>query len=551
MTLVGEHLTTRSNARTHTFAMRELLAIVGVVVFGLMVLHPVLGARFVLVDDHEILSLVPPIGAAPGVRPQLDLPGMAFASDPSVGRFRPLYWTVRFGEIALLGDNASAWHAVVLALGIISACLLYATARALGASYAASVLLGSWLLAAPGVSALWVRLGADDTLATVFMTLSLAAVAQAGGKRSSTGWDGLLVIAAVAAALTKEAFSLAVLGVAIFRAWLPMSRTSAWRPAAVPPAAWLVLFVGLVGTANAFLVGRSAGPLSYGGRYLALPDPLGYLRSVVQNAAILTYVGLGWIAPIVLLTGVRRRVLREWRPLLVAGVPAAALIVPQVLLYSQQGVFEGKYEAAAAVGVAGTVMLALMWLEQRGQVRLYTFGLGLWAAALAAFALSTWTYARYFTEDSTQLNRMVETVAVSTPTSQTIGIAADPARQYEPILSLVDHFAHQGRGRFDVKVLPLAPDRSYSALEASFARDLAASTLAQPPVSNCGGLGAMIVLGDEGTVRRSLPCLDQGFRRREFSDAVLLWGGDAVSLRPRPPGIARVSYVVYLAERAS
>ena len=142
MTLVGEHLTTRSNARTHTFAMRELLAIVGVVVFGLMVLHPVLGARFVLVDDHEILSLVPPIGAAPGVRPQLDLPGMAFASDPSVGRFRPLYWTVRFGEIALLGDNASAWHAVVLALGIISACLLYATARALGASYAASVLLG-------------------------------------------------------------------------------------------------------------------------------------------------------------------------------------------------------------------------------------------------------------------------------------------------------------------------------------------------------------------------------------------------------------------------
>ena len=237
--------------------------------------------------------------------------------------------------------------------------------------------------------------------------------------------------------------------------------------------------------------------------------------------------------------------------MLIAGLSAAALVVPQLLLYSQQGIFEGKYEAAAAVGVAGTAMLAVVWLERRGQVRLYKVGLGLWTVTLAAFALSTWTYARYFTEDSLQLNRLVETVAASTPTSQTIGIAADPARQYEPILSLVDHVAHQGQGNLEIKVLPLAPDRPYSALEASFARDLAASALAQPPLSTCGDLGAMIVLGDEGATRRALPCLNQGFRRLEFSEAVLLWGGDAVSLRPRLPGFGRISYVVYLAERAS
>jgi hypothetical protein len=178
-------------------------------------------------------------------------------------------------------------------------------------------------------------------------------------------------------------------------------------------------------------------------------------------------------------------------------------------------------------------------------------GLGVWFAAVATFAFSTWTYARYFTQDSIELNQMVQTVASSTAATQTIGIAADPARQYEPILSLVDHIGHQGQGDFTIKVLPLAPTRPYSALEANYARDLAESRLAQPPVSDCRGLGALIVLGDEAATRSALPCLDQGFRRLEFSSAVLLWGGDAVSLRPRLPGMARVAYVVYLAERAS
>ena len=369
------------------------------------------------------------------------------------------------------------------------------------------------------------------------------------------GWDVLLVIGAVAAALTKESFSLAVIGVAFFRAWLSSTRPSTGWRTQVPYAACLVFLIGLAGVANAFLLGRSAGPLSYGGRYLALPDPLGYLRSVAQNAAILAYVGLGWVALLAFLTSfrlrTRLRTRREWRAALIAAVPAVVLIVPQLLLYSQQGIFEGKYESAAAVGVAGTSMLALVWLELHGQRHSYRLGLGLWTAALAAFAVSTWTYARYFTEDSIQLNRMVETVAASTPTSQIVGIAADPARQYEPVLSLVDHIAHQGRGHFDVKVLLLAPDRPYSALEASFAQDLAASALAQPPVSTCDGLGALIVLGDEGATRLALPCLDRGFRRIEFSAPVLLWGGDAVSLRPRLPGVARVTYVVYLGEGSS
>src|SRR5207244_8961212 len=106
---------------------------------------PVLGAQFVLVDDHEILSVTPPVGAEPDARPQLNLQGMAFISDPAVGRFRPLYWTIRFGEIWLLGDNPHAWHALILCLGIVSSEFLYGTGRALGFDRLASLLIGPWL----------------------------------------------------------------------------------------------------------------------------------------------------------------------------------------------------------------------------------------------------------------------------------------------------------------------------------------------------------------------------------------------------------------------
>src|SRR5207237_6037519 len=133
----------------------------------------------------------------------------------------------------------------------------------------------------------------------------------------------------------------AMIGVAVFRASLYQTRTSTWR--LWPTAAWLVLLVGVAGTAYAFLTGRAAGPLSYGGRYLALPDPVSYLRSVVQNAAILVYVGLGWIALPALFGYAKRQTRKERAAMLIAGLSAAALVVPQLLLYSQQGIFEGKY----------------------------------------------------------------------------------------------------------------------------------------------------------------------------------------------------------------
>src|SRR5205823_2771566 len=127
------------------------------------------------------------------------------------------------------------------------------------------------------------------------------------------------------------------------------------------------------------------------------------------------------------------------------SVLALLLIVPQLLLYSAQGIMEGKYEDIAGLGVAAWMMAGLVLLGWRGARRPYEVGLAVWSVTVIAFGVSTWSYATYFTQDSLQLQRLVSAVTTAVPTSQDVGIAADPGRQYEPVVSLVEHIRHQGR----------------------------------------------------------------------------------------------------------
>jgi hypothetical protein len=221
-----------------------------------------------------------------------------------------------------------------------------------------------------------------------------------------------------------------------------------------------------------------------------------------------------------------------------------------VLLYSNQGILEGRYELPAALGVAGLVTAGLWWLHERGASQLYRLSTGIFGVTLIAFGFSTWTYASFFAADSVQLHRLILEVGAKAPPGSVLGIAADPGRQYEPIQSLLTHLARYGSADAQVELLPLVPpDLTYTPREASLVQDLNANPLLHSPASSdtgCANLSAVILLGDELLTHDTLPCLAHGFRREEFSTAVLLWGGEAVSLRPRIPGLAPISYVLLL-----
>ena len=134
----------------------------------------------------------------------------------------------------------------------------------------------------------------------------------------------------------------------------------------VSPGALVTLALGIGVAVFDFPVAQRAGGASYGGQFLNSP-PLGeYALTVGHNLLILGFVASGWLVPW-LVWAARGRLSRRDRVLgaVTAGL-AVLLIVPQVLLYSREGIFEGKYELPAAIGVAGWVVAGLAWLRRHG-----------------------------------------------------------------------------------------------------------------------------------------------------------------------------------------
>jgi hypothetical protein len=529
----------------------DVLAGLGLAAFALVCLYPALGAQLVLVDDHEIISFTQP-GSLP---PLENFSLLVFSLDPVGGRFRPMYWLTRFAEISVLRDNPAAWHVTVLSVGIACAVLVYASARLLGFNRVLALLLGAWLLVAPGVSSVWVRLGPNETFGTLFLCIAALSAVQAARTQGKVGvaWDVAFVLASTATFLSKESLVLLAPALALYRVVVG-SRQKCSRSSRVPAACVLAIGVGLGLIATA--VGHAAGVDSYGGNYLASPDLAADLVRAAHNLAILVFATSGWLI-LLLLPG-----LRGWRAtrgsaigaLLVIGV-VALVVVPQLGLYSNVGILEGKYELPAALAMAALVVVALHLAQRDGAQRAYRLGLGVFAASVVLFGVSTWSYASYFAADSHALHQLLNAVASDTAPGAVIGIAGDPARQYEPILSVATYLGRAGKDEAQVKLLPLGPTGSpYSRGETNLAQSMGTTTLMAPPTLpeiGCGELGAVIVLRADADVEQSMPCLSTGFRREDFSARVPLWGGDAVSLRPRLPGFGQITYSALIADRPS
>ena len=216
-------------------------------------------------------------------------------------------------------------------------------------------------------------------------------------------------------------------------------------------------------------------------------------------------------------------------------------------VFTARGVSKEGTSARRSSGWPGWIIAGLAWLRDRAQQVFYA-GIVCWAVAVGGFALSTWSYASFFAEDSVQLQRLVSRVAVTAPAGAFVGIAGDPAADYEPMLSLEDHQVHAGRDDLQIRALVLTPEAPYNPQEARLAQSLLNTSLGLPNPLHpgyCTLLAAVIVLRDEDAARRALPCLTN-FDRVDLSAQVLLWGGDQVSLRPRLPGFARPGYVLFV-----
>jgi len=135
---------------------------------------PLLGAGWLLIDDHEIVALT---GAQNnfGYR---DIPTALAKSEVGSSsvqtRFRPSYFVMRYTEAATWGNHPKAWYATRVAIAILSAAILaYFSAMIAGPLVGTAAV--AFLLTRPFWADLFARLGPAETYA--LFGLDLIAVA--------------------------------------------------------------------------------------------------------------------------------------------------------------------------------------------------------------------------------------------------------------------------------------------------------------------------------------------------------------------------------------
>lgn len=413
----------RSDHSVLALDRRDVLAVLALLVLAVVCLYPAVQAGFVLVDDHEILAYTPQALADPNLRRP---PGLeqVLEEDAANGRIRPMYWVVRYAEIGVLGPRPVAWHALYIALGVACAGLLFATLCGLGISRFPALLGAGWLIVAPGVSTVWIRLGPQESVATLFLLLAAWALARSIQKP----WFALAyVVSATAATLTKESFTLvppALLGLYL----LVSHRTQSARlglVAAVPVLAGGVVLVA------AFVAARIAGASSYGGGILDRVE-LGPGGAMAANLAILAVDG--GVVLVVLILGLPVDFARHRRISVAASTwlrgagLVLLLVIPQLVLYgSGAGFAVGRYILPAGLGLAAGFAAGAHWLRITAKPALFVAAIVLWIAVLAFGALWTRNDADAFLLDSMALDEMVTSITQTAPAGSTIASRLIPS----------------------------------------------------------------------------------------------------------------------------
>jgi hypothetical protein len=421
-----------------------------VIALGVLSLYPTASAGFVLVDDHEILGFTPQAAANPQLGPAPDLGRRIFAMDAASGRARPLYWVIRYVESFVFDAHPRAWHVAYIGLGIACALGLFAALRQLGIGRVPALLAGLWVLLAPGISTVWIRLGPQEGPGTACLIAGVWALAMSMRPGASAVWLWLCVALTLGAALIKESFTLVPPSLVLL--WLTLvwtrrsSRVATWR--ALGPMLVLALGGGIALVA-AYATARLSDPRSYGAGILtasrvSLDDATPY------NVAALFAEG-GLVLPL-LMIGPALLYSRGSRPKgLFLGwcgglLVVSALIIPQLILYrGEPGFAVTRYMLPAGLGLAVGFAAGAHWLQVMRLRVLFVAALAIWCGVLLLGAVQTWYQAESHRADSVALGRMVEAIAQSAPAGATVGAAIVPVEEVELAYSLPYHLAAKGR----------------------------------------------------------------------------------------------------------
>lgn len=260
------------------------------------------------------------------------------------GRFRPLYYALRFAEFRVFGTNPLIWHLFMFGVSVLTLVLLYHLLRQFVPLIYA--LFGMLIpLFYYDSIAIWYRLGTQETIGVLLILLALIAFAH--------HHDTLFVISILIAAAYKESFTLLIpamlaLYILVRKRWVSPQTFALVAFGAVFGAVVLLLKVGKHGLSGA--------PEAASNHSIAL--------DALMHLVTLTVLPTAGLTALLLASIVSSR-----RERLGTVLVLALWIVPQCILYSA-GMLE-RYQWPAILIYVLIVPVALFRLRvRRGLQRL-------------------------------------------------------------------------------------------------------------------------------------------------------------------------------------
>ena len=426
--------------------------------FAILILCGTLFSGYHFMDDHGILRESQEV-AKSDILQEVKIFKKNLL-DPQM-RFRPFYWTHRRSMLAVMGTDFTALSIYTGFLAVFTSFFLFLFMKKTGFSMVESFLfVGLTLLGEQ--AAIWWRLGNNETLGMLMLSIALLSMAlstNARQKRKKILYEILFVLFAILASWSKESFILIIPALVAWKIWLtwqnqqeqsqPNPDTDKLTPKiTIKDAIKENLIPGILLLLICFLelvhVIKNVGTtkIVYAG-YEGF-HPANFIKTGLQGFMAIH----GWVILLLLILCLRRPgalfiktapgprknflLIQIFLPFVLAGL----IVTPQIVLYMKSGMMD-RYLLPGIMGYTLLMVVLLRYIRETSRKKVIAI---IAVLLLAVISLQQLRVTRYtaigFANEGKQINAWLQSIEQNTREQDKILIVTHMHRHYEGAISL-------------------------------------------------------------------------------------------------------------------
>lgn len=334
--------------------------------FSLLVLSGSLFSGYHFTDDHQILSINADLIASPDNF--FRIVQRWLINDLGI-RFRPFYFIHRLLVTKFLGINFNLWSIYTGLLAVFATLFLYLFAKKIGFCLIESFVF-VFLILMGRQSAIWWRLGPNETVGSLLMSLSLYSLGlTVYSDRRKPLHEVLFVICIVLMSLCKESFVLLIPAFLYWKVWLYKDKNQTSWIISAKNCLLTILVLLIVVVSEIYFIKSRVGTNQLGYAGIQGFHPLQYIKTGIYlpdagGVGLISFFGVLFI----ILSG--RYFWRDGLKLFICDfLPIAVLLIlivgPQAILYAKSGIDE-RYLIPAIMGYSIFIahLMRMMRLEK-------------------------------------------------------------------------------------------------------------------------------------------------------------------------------------------